>query len=142
MNKIYGNRISNCGGAGIKVDGGGDADIQGNTITRTRSGIEVDESFAGTIANNAIDDVKEDAILIKKSNPYDYFGIPPDISINELTNLFKNLDANHIEKHAEIVRESSLAKIDQLTSIAERIINFSKVYGPILIATFGPYLIK
>jgi len=136
--KIIGNFISQCG-TGIKTSGIADAQISGNTIDRVKVGVDVDKVFEGEISHNRITQAELEAIRISEQSPYDYFGIPKEIDLSELRDLFKKLDASPAEKQIEIIRESSLARIDQFTSIIERVIGFSKEYGPVLMATFGPY---
>lgn len=138
MKKIYGNTIINCGG-GIKVGGNDNTEISKNRIYNTHTGIEVDHDFEGTIAENDIQDSNQ-AILVNQMNPFHYFNIPSNISKADLYTLFQQLDANEVTDHPNIAKESILSQVDQFTSILERIINFSKEYGPILITTFGPYL--
>ncbi|WON79088.1 right-handed parallel beta-helix repeat-containing protein [Acinetobacter sp. UGAL515B_02] len=137
--KIYGNTIHDCGG-GIKIEGISDGEIYSNNIDRCIFGIKVDPTFEGEIFDNRIQAVQEDAISIIKYNPYEYFGIPQNINLNEIRALFEQLDQSSIIKHEEIIKESALSKIEQFTSIAERILNFTKEYGPVLTAYFGPYL--
>lgn len=136
--RIFGNTISSCG-TGIKTSGISDAQISENTIDRVKVGVDVDEVFEGEISHNQITQAELEAIRIKGQSPYDYFGIPKGIDLSELRDLFQKLDANPAEKQIEIIKESSLARIDQFTSIVERVIGFSKEYGPVLMATFGPH---
>ncbi|MDM1302013.1 MULTISPECIES: right-handed parallel beta-helix repeat-containing protein [Acinetobacter] len=136
--KIYGNTFLNCG-TGIQTRGLIDGQIYGNRMNNVDVGIDIDEVFEGEIAHNHIQNAKKEAIRVSQYSPYDYFGIPKNVDLNELRNLFEKLDTSPAEKRVEILEESALSKIDQFTSITERVVNFSKEYGPILLATFGPY---
>lgn len=139
--KISGNTIINCGG-GIKVSGNGNADIYNNRIDKTKVAIEVDETLNGTIANNEISEASQHAILVNKVDPYIAFNIPSEINKDILYELFKKLDEANTSQYEDILKESTLSKVDQFTSIAERIINFTKDYGPMLIAYYAPFLLQ
>ncbi|HFX7560329.1 TPA: right-handed parallel beta-helix repeat-containing protein [Acinetobacter baumannii] len=136
--KIYGNTLLNCG-TGIQTRGLIDGQIYGNRMNNVDVGIDIDQVFEGEIAHNHIQNARKEAIRVSQYDPYGYFGIPENVDLNELRNLFEKLDASPAEKRVEILEESVLSKVDQFTSIAERVVNFSKEYGPILLVTFGPY---
>ncbi len=137
--KIYGNTVIDCGG-GIKVSGNSDAEVFDNKIHKTKVAIEVDHNFNGTIANNDIQEASQNGILVNDANPFEYFQLPSEVSRDELLMLFEKLDQSKLEDHPNIVKESMLSKLDQFTSISERVLNFTKVYGPTLIHNFGQFL--
>ncbi|MEB6670655.1 right-handed parallel beta-helix repeat-containing protein [Acinetobacter pittii] len=135
-NKVYGSGS----GTGIKVEGKLNASILKNTITSPENGIEVDSTVEGSIADNEIVDYKNVGIKVVDVNPYSYFGIPNNIDKNDIIELFKKLDSQNIDSSLQVMKDSWLSKIDQFTSIAERIHNFVRLYGPSLLITFSPYL--
>lgn len=138
--KIYGNTITGCGESGIKVEGKVDAEISQNTIIGSKIGVDVDQRFLGTIANNNIQDTKEFGVLVRGHNPYAYFEIPQEIDSRELLELFKKLDTNSHEQHQNIMEESILSKLDKFTAISERVHIFIQEYGPKLVFFFQPFL--
>lgn len=133
-NKVYGS------GTGIKVEGELNTSIFKNTITSVENGIEVDSTVKGSITDNEIVGCKNVGIKVIDANPYSYFGIPNNIDKNDIIELFKKLDSQNIDSYPQVMKESCLSKIDQFTSIAERIHNFVKLYGPSLLMTFSPHL--
>lgn len=137
--KIHGNTIISTGGSGMRVEGDVDADIRKNEIIASKIGIEVDETFKGTIAENHIQDTENVGILVKKINPYNYFEIPSQVSRQELLELFEKIDTNQMDQHKKIMEESVLSKFDKFTAISERINGFIKEYGPILVQHFSQY---
>jgi hypothetical protein len=140
-NIIIGNGDS--GITGIHVEGYfGNMCIEGNRMSDIGTGINVIDRDLDSdliIEDNEMRGISRAGIVLK-NNPYKHFGIPSEISSHDLYNLFLKLDSSGINNYQDIVEESTLSKIDQCTSIVERLINFSKEYGPILIATYGQYL--